>query len=172
MSDVLIEGKAESWNVAAANAYNIFNKIMKCQELIEVCKFGSTSFGEKYDLSTTCLNKKESLERLILNIKFITMSSRSFIDKKSRVLQDELLKEIAFLEKTLVKQDGTSMLLKTMTDDRIKKTTHELTNHYYLSVDILIKQFEKLVTSLRGILGRISDEIDLETLKQQIIDGG
>ena len=171
--DEIIEGRAESWNVAAANAYDIFNKKVECQELIKICRFGSANFGEHYDEDVKAISRKEAMERLLLNYRFIITSSRGFVDKKSKQLQIKIKEDIELIEKNMTAPNGTSLILKKNEDYRNKRITYELIQpHYDNCLKKVIEMFDDLVISIKGILGRITDEIDLETLKQQIIEGG
>lgn len=169
----MIDSQVNSWNVAANNAFDTFNLIVECQNLIKVCKFGTMNFGEHYDTSTISLNKKEALERIILNLQLIIIKSNQLVDKNCKKIQVEVDGRLTKLEDVLTFKNGVSSIIQESSDERTKqRVIYLIQPHYNNCLTEAIDLFRKTVASIKGILGRISDEVDLETLKQQIIDGG
>lgn len=168
-----IEGKAETWNVAAANAYSIFTSTDKCEILINMCKFGSVEFGDNLDITVLNRNKKEALERLLEEMKSIIRKSCGFINKTGRTKQGKVKDGIEKIKNVLILPNGNSAILRNEVDVRNRTQTYKLIEpHFSNCLEKTEEMYDELIISIKGILGRITDEIDLDTLKKQIIEGG
>jgi len=170
VENAFVPERSEPWNLAKVYSQtHIQEPLDECQQLLKICLFGTLEFGMCNKISSNEVNenKVEALNRLLQNLKTIIDNSNFMVDKKEKEVQNTIEKKLNEVEAVIdsVSREGVNSLNK----QRIIELNYE---HYNNCLRVLRQCLREIKVSVKRFLTISTDELDIEKIKQDIIDGG
>lgn len=170
MQDELISTERELWNTAKIYSIShVAEPLVKCRKLINICLFGVEEIGEEYNYSQSVLNQNKimAINRLLEELRLLISDNKHFLKKKNRDAMETLNSKLDEVESVI---DGVSYQ---SFDQRTGKSGTEIIMEHF---NICLKELRFVNSELKKHLGDLifpsGEEIDLDKLKNEIIEGG
>ena len=175
-------GKADGENVVSlgTDAWNVadgFTKIKILRLLIEldlwetIAQFGRKDMEEEVALEDMSKRREEALHRMVFTLRQLIGNCKFTLERKDKDKEaiDILMRRLRNVEKVL---DGVSYEVV----DDVQKTKVLFINekHFNVCFDILreIKDEVNIPINRAGLIFRQSEEIDLDKIMKDIVEGG
>lgn len=168
-----IIANTETWNNAKGfSAYFVLFPLIECRRLIKICLFGVEEIGQDVGTNKSSLNENKinAINRLLQELIQICEDNDFVFDKTTREKYlKPLANELYEIEKVI---DGISY---ESTDQRNQTGQIEINKeHFDLCFRELRTIFSKVKTPLnmKNLIFPAGDDLDLDKLKEDIIEGG
>ena len=175
------KGVAEGGDISlGSDAWNVADGYTKIKILVPLCKldrydtiaqFGTEEFDEDYSVDQNYLNKRrcEAIERFILTLRQL-LGNVYFALRK-----DDFAGVNSDLERVKQLQEYLPNLYSTKTDEVSKEIIFEINEVLFKKIHLILQEIkDKINTPLNkaGLIFRPTEEIDLDKIMAEIIDGG
>jgi len=162
----------ENWNVAEGfTSLKILKPMVECDKLILIAKYGAWNIEESLTLPLEIKTdlRLEAILRLIDALKLIIENSVFACKEKDRDKLKDLRKQIVDVEKYV------GAIKSVKINQQTKKETITINEkHFGLCLDKLraIKEMIYYPINQNGLIFRTSEEVDLDKIKNELIEGG
>jgi hypothetical protein len=166
----LISLGTQAWNIADG-----FTKIKILRLLIEldvhetIAMFGRKDMEEYVDFEDISLKRKEALNRMIFSLKQLIGNCKFSIEKKDQMAMEGFILRINNVEKVI------GGIMFTYNNDVTKEVEYRINEpHFMVCFDILkdIKDEINIPINKAGLIFRKSEDVDLDAIMKNIIEGG
>ena len=170
MGDDFIPTERELWNTAKIYSIShIAEPLIRCRKLVTICLFGVEEIGQESSVNPSMLNQNRiiAIERLLQELKLLCITNIGFMKKKSR---KDLLLLTDRLEKVEQVISGVSHIT---TDQRTGQSQDSINkDHFNTCIRELQKIYAETINALADLIFPSGDELDLDKVKQSIIEEG
>jgi len=167
-----IEQESEVWNNAKGfSTYHVLFPLIECRKLTKVCLFGVEEIGQEGGLPLSIINqnKVNAMNRLHQELTQICDDVSFVMDLKTGSMIQKLQVRLQNIEKVI------GAISRNTTDDRNGQTEIILNwNHFnnvFAELRSVLADIKKPL-NMKNLIFPASDEIDMDKIKQEIIDGG
>ena len=171
MGDDSIVSPTETWNIGKNfSMYHVLLPFIECKRLVKICLFGVDDISEDMiPKEIKNLNKINALNRLLEELKQIIDDTNFVMDKTTKKTMEGLKKKLGDVEKVI---DGISYeVIDTRTG---YGSTVLFEKHYSNCLNVLRVVLSEIKSPLniKDLIFASGGEIDLEKLKQELIESG
>lgn len=172
MVDSEIPMQSETWNNAKGfSTYHVLFPLIECRKLVKICLFGVEEIEQQGAFSPQQINdnKINAINRLLQELMQLVEDNAFVMDTKTKEIMDKLKKRLGKVEEVI---DGIS---RVSIDQRIgQKQTILNEKHFKLCLNELRSVLSEIKKPLniKNLIFPASDELDLDKIKQEIIEGG
>ena len=163
---------SETWNIAQGFAYaKVLMPLIQIDSYMDVAMYGVEELGQEEFISPNklALNRRDGLKRATTTLLKVLRNVKFKINDKDKTKFDTYIVSVKMVFKHL------DNLLEVRHDDLTKQKEIKINEEYFkLCYDILQRILEEINTPLNnaGLIFKITDEIDLDKIKLDIIKGG
>ena len=171
MGDDSLVSPTETWNIGKNfSMYHVLLPFIECKRLVKICLFGVDDISEDMiPKEIKNLNKINALNRLLEELKQIIDDTNFVMDKTTKKTMESLKKRLGEVEKVI---DGISYeVIDTRTG---YGSTVLFEKHYSNCLGVLRAVLSEIKSPLniKDLIFASGGEIDLEKLKQELIESG
>jgi hypothetical protein len=162
----------EKWNTAKTySALMIMKNLYSCDVLIMTAKYGSEIINDSLSMhpQDKVYSRLEAIERYVDTIDLIFKNTVKFLKKKDEAIFIRLRKTLYAVREVL------PAIKETQYNMGINQTNIILNEeHFNVCLDIIKNINEEMIEPLNnaGLIFKETDEMDIEDIKRQIIEGG
>jgi len=163
---------SDAWNMADGWVkLKVLMHFVVADKLVLVAKFGAENIEDSMylDDESKAITRIEGLNRLVTEVELIFAGSYFALKKVDKEQVNKLRERIKIAKKVM---DG---VRESSFDARTNRRTISINEeHFDKVIDELMKILEELATPLNnnGMIFPVSDEVDLEKMKNELIHGG
>lgn len=166
----LVPTERELWNTAKIYSIShVAEPLVKCRKLINICLFGVEEIGQEAGIPSSVINQNKilAIERLLHELIILVDTNINFMKKKEYVKLQGLRNRLTKIENVI---DGVSYIT---TDQRNGESEVNLCKeHFNNCLRELREIYAKTIQNLADLIFPSGDDLDLEKIKQDIIEGG
>lgn len=170
MNEEFAPTERELWNTAKIYSIShVAEPLVRCRKYITICLFGVEEIGQEYGIDESVKNQNKvcAIERLLQELKQLILDNINFMKKKDKAELDKILTNLEDVETVI---DGCSYISK---DERSKIEKTELnTEHFNLCLKTLRKANSDIKKYLGDLIFPSGDDLDLEKIKNDLIENG
>ena len=171
-SQSTIPMESETWNNARGfSTYHVLFPLIEARKLVKLCLFGVEEPGQEVGVPKTILNlnKINAINRLLQELQQIVQDNDFVMDKQTKELMDGLQERLDSVEQVI---DGIS---RETTDSRNGHSETVLNEEHYKNclkeLRLILSEIKKPL-NMKNLIFPASDELDLDKLKEEIVQGG
>jgi len=170
--DNTYETESDVWNNAKGfSTYHVLFPLIECRKLTKVCLFGVEEIGQEYGLSASVLNqnKVNAMNRLCQELLQLCEDVLFIMDSKTKLKVEACQNKLKLIANVL------PAISRTNSDSRTNQTEIVLNvNHYNLCFNSLRQVLSdiKLPLNMKNLIFPAGDDLDMEKIKKDIIEGG
>lgn len=167
-----IDMQSDVWNIAKGYTnLKILSHLVQIDSLITTATFGIENISDSLFISpqVKILNRIEALQRIIIELDQIYENSWFIMNKDNKNVLDGIKKRIDEVSEVI---DGISAKI---TDQRVKSNEIKINEeHFNVCLNVLkeIKREINVPLNNSSLIFPSSDELDLEKMKRELIEGG
>ncbi len=182
MEDTQPSSPSNVWNESKTYVTaKIMYRLIECDSLIMTAIYGSEDLNDSYNLPKTLKDtaRVEAVKRILDTLKMIIDNSYFILRAKDKIEKSEELSEIEKIEKRIEEVEEVLEGTHSIIDDPQRQIyrieiTKDNEAHLILCINTLRKIIRDLMKPLNDadLIFSSSDEIDLDEIKKQLIEGG
>lgn len=170
--DKTLDPESEAWNVASAfMQVKVLKLLIYLDKYETIAQYGVEEIGDEIYFSANDISKrrKDALYRLSSTLKQLLGNVRFALKKKDVDPVNEFMERITNVEKYF---DDVLSVKENMVTKEVEISINE--GHFNVCFGILqnIKEEINFPLNKAGLIFKASEEVDLEAIKQEIIEGG
>ena len=170
MTDDFVPTERELWNTAKIySVSHVAEPLVRCKKLITVCLFGVEEIGDEYNVPINIINqnKIQAMNRLLQELKELISTNIGFMKEKNRIKLREAQNRLIKVEEVIDGIDSVSV------DQRKSETKITLNTQHFNNCLKELRMINSLViNNLSDLIFPSGDELNLDKIKRDIIEGG